>query len=62
MLPLIDSLQSDDADAPAKFRSQFLLVAGHFFTNFGLGISRGVRATFATATRSSTAYKVRVRT
>jgi len=57
MLPLIDSLQSTDADAPAKFRTQFGKMLGHVFTNLGLGLARGVGSTLSTATRSSTAYK-----
>ena len=57
MLPLIDSLQSTDADAPAKFRTQFGKMLGHVFSNLGLGLMRGVGSTVSTATRSSTAYK-----
>jgi hypothetical protein len=57
MLPLIDSLQSTDADAPAKFRTQFGKMLGHVFSNLGLGLMRGVGSTVSTATRSATAYK-----
>lgn len=57
MLPLIASLQSDEPDAPAKFRSQFLKMVSHVFTNFGLGLVRGLAASATTAVRSSTAYK-----
>ena len=50
MLPLIDSLQSTDADAPAKFRTQFGKMLGHVFSNLGLGLMRGVGSTVSTAT------------
>ena len=57
MLPLIASLQSDEADAPAKFRAQFLKMVGHVLSNFGLGVARALSSTATTAIRSSTAYK-----
>jgi len=57
MLSLIGSLQSNEPDAPARFRSQFLKMLGHVFGNFGLSLTRGVGATLSTATRSSAAYK-----
>jgi len=57
MLSLIGALQSDEADAPARFRTQFMKMLGHVFGNFGLSLTRGVGATLSTATRSSSAYK-----
>jgi len=57
MLTLINSLQSSDADAPVKFRNQFLKMLGHVFSNLGLSFTRGVGATLSTAVRSKTAYK-----
>jgi hypothetical protein len=57
MLPLIASLQSTEADAPAKFRTQFGRMLGHVFSNLGYSFTRGLGATFSTATRSSSAYK-----
>jgi len=57
MLSAINSLQSSEPDAPAKFRTQFLKVLGHVFSNLGLSITRGVGATFSTALRSKNAYK-----
>merc|ERR1719271_2414162 len=46
MLPLIDSLQSTDADAPAKFRTQFGKMLGHVFSNLGLALLLGGRLKF----------------
>jgi len=57
MLSLVGSLQSDEADAPARFRTQFVKMLGHVFGNFGLSLTRGVGSTLSTATRSSSAYK-----
>ena len=57
MLSLINSLQSTEADAPAKFMSQFGRMLHHVFSNLGLSLMRGVGATASTAIRSSTAYK-----
>merc|ERR1719506_2864053 len=57
MLSLIDSLQSTEADAPQRFRTQFGTMLGHVFSNFGYSLTRGVGSTLSTATRSSTAYK-----
>jgi len=57
MLPAINALQSSDADAPAKFRTNLLKVLGHVFSNWGLSLTRGVGATFSTALRSNQAYK-----
>ena len=57
MLSAINALTSNDADAPQKFRQQFLRVLGHVFSNWGLSLTRGVGATVATMTRSSAAYK-----
>jgi len=57
MLPLISALQSSEPDAPAKFRTQFLRMLHHVFSNLGYSLTRGVGATLSTATRSSTAYQ-----
>jgi len=57
MLPLIDSLQSSDADAPAKFRTQFGRMLHHVFTNLGYSFARGVKSSVTTAFRSADAYK-----
>merc|ERR1719399_581996 len=57
MLPLIGALQSNEADAPAKFRTQFLKMLGHVFSNLGFSFTRGIGATVSSMTRSSTAYK-----
>merc|ERR1719473_2132204 len=57
MLPLISALQSTEPDGPAKFRTQFLRMLHHVFSNLGLSLVRGVGATLSTATRSSTAYQ-----
>merc|ERR1719421_1613640 len=57
MLPLINSLQSTEADAPAKFRTQFGKMLGHVFGNLGLSLSRGVGASVSSLFRSNTAYK-----
>jgi acyl-CoA dehydrogenase len=57
MLSLINSLQSTEEDAPAKFRTQFGRMLGHVFSNLGLSFTRGVGASVATAFRSADAYK-----
>ena len=57
MLSLINSLQSTEADAPAKFRGQFIKMLGHVFSNLGLSLTRGVGASVSSAFRSSTAYQ-----
>merc|ERR1719240_1245490 len=57
MLSLIGALQSDDKDAPARFRTQFLKMLGHVFGNMGLSLTRGVGASVSTALRSKSAYK-----
>ena len=57
MLSAINALQSTEPDAPVKFRTQFLKVLGHVFSNMGLGLTRGVGSTVSTAMRSSSAYK-----
>merc|ERR1719305_1663276 len=57
MLSLVGSLQSTEPDAPQTFRTQFFKMAGHFFSNLGLSLARGVGATVSTAVRSNSAYK-----
>jgi len=57
MLSAINSLQSNEPDAPSKFRTQFLKVLGHVFSNWGLSLTRGVGSTVSTALRSKNAYK-----
>jgi hypothetical protein len=57
MLPLISALQSTEADAPDKFRSQFVKMLGHVFSNLGYSLSRGLGATVSSMSRSSSAYK-----
>ena len=57
MLSLINSLQSSEPDAPTKFRSQFVKMLGHVFSNLGLSLTRGVTSSVQTAFRSSDAYK-----
>ena len=56
MLSLINSLQSSEPDAPVKFRSQFVKMLGHVFSNLGLSLTRGAAASVSTTLRSSTAY------
>jgi len=57
MLPLISALQSDEKDAPAKFRTQFMKMLGHVFSNLGFSLTRGIGSSVSTALRPSTAYK-----
>mmetsp|Transcript_41397 Transcript_41397/g.68862 ORF Transcript_41397/g.68862 Transcript_41397/m.68862 type:complete len:369 (+) Transcript_41397:1-1107(+) len=57
MLPLISSLQSEEKDAPAKFRTQLFNMVGHVLSNFGLSITRGIGASLATAVRPTNAYQ-----
>lgn len=60
MLELIQCLQmpkEQEKEATEIFTRQFYKVVGHGLSNFGASITRGLSATFATATRSSTAYK-----
>ena len=56
MLSLINSLQSSEPDAPVKFRSQFVKMLGHVFSNLGLSLTRGAAASVSTTLRPSTAY------
>ena len=57
MLSLIGSLQSTEADAPVQFRTQFVKMLHHVFSNLGLSITRGIGATVSTTVRSSSAYQ-----
>lgn len=57
MVPLIESLSSEEKDAPQVFRTQFFKMVGHVFENLGLSVARGVKSTVTTALRSDTAYK-----
>lgn len=60
MLDLITSLQapkSEEKEATEKFVKQFYKIVGHGLSNFGGSITRGIRATAATKTRSKTAYR-----
>jgi len=57
MLSLIDSLQSNEKDAPIRFRTQFVKMLGHVFSNLGYSLTRGVSASVSTAFRTSSAYK-----
>eukprot|EP00977_Amphora_coffeiformis_P003061 scaffold578_cov167-Amphora_coffeaeformis.AAC.8 len=60
MLELIQCLQlpkEQEKEGIEIFNRQFYKVVGHGLSNFGGSITRGLSATAATATRSSTAYK-----
>lgn len=57
MVPLIESLSSDDKDAPVQFRNQLFKMAGHAFSTFGLSMFRGLSSSLSTMFRSSTSYK-----
>lgn len=57
MVPLIEALGSDAKDAPSIFRTQFLKMVGHVFTNLGASWYRGLKATAMTTIRSKTAYR-----
>mmetsp|Transcript_42183 Transcript_42183/g.71714 ORF Transcript_42183/g.71714 Transcript_42183/m.71714 type:complete len:814 (-) Transcript_42183:341-2782(-) len=57
MVPLIESLSSEEKDAPQVFRKQFFKMVGHVFENLGLSIGRGLKSSVSTALRSDSAYK-----
>jgi len=60
MLELIQCLQlpkEQEKEGVEIFTRQFYKVVGHGLSNFGASITRGLSASVATATRSSTAYK-----
>ena len=57
MVPLIESLSSDDKDAPNVFMRQAGKVFGHVVQNFTASVYRGLKSTASTAVRSKTAYK-----
>eukprot|EP00934_Nitzschia_sp_Nitz4_P005733 Nitzschia sp. Nitz4//scaffold10_size219509//208423//210879//NITZ4_001466-RA/size219509-augustus-gene-0.257-mRNA-1//1//CDS//3329533034//5723//frame0 len=60
MLEFVQCLQApaEEEDKAVKtFTKQFYAVVNHAVVNFGRSITRGLGATFSTATRSSTAYK-----
>jgi len=57
MLPFIETLTSEEKDAPTKFRKALFNMVGHAVSNFGLSLSRGVGASLSTAVRSKDAYK-----
>ena len=57
MLSMIESLQSTEPSAPSQFRTQFVKMLGHVFSNLGLSLGRGVASTVSTAIRPADAYK-----
>ena len=57
MVPLIESLSSDDKDAPKIFMRQATKVFGHVLQNFSASVWRGLKSSVATAVRSKTAYR-----
>jgi len=57
MLNIIEALQSTDKEAPGRFAEHTAKCLKHAVGNFGLSLTRGTGALFATATRSASAYK-----
>jgi len=57
MVPIIDSLDSDDKGAPVIFRDNLIKMFGHVFYNLGGSVARGLSSSVSSMLRSSSAYK-----